>query len=216
MAIDLTRVESRVLPMLTIIALIALLHSLPNRYALLPGWAGYALGAILIASMLGTQLALATYWSTVERVAVGLFVAVGSMAELVALQAMIADIIFHRKQISPITLLTTSIAIWVTNVLIFAFVYWQMDRGGPEGRARGFHGKADLTFAHGDPSDRMPADWRPTFADYLFLGYNTSTAFSPTDTLPLTTRAKMLMMAQSTVSLVTLVVVAARAINILT
>jgi hypothetical protein len=216
MVSDVARAESRILPIVTIIALVALLEVLPNRYTWMPWWTGYVLAAFLVTSMLGAWLSSAKYWSTIERWAVGLFVAVGTVAELVALQAMIADILLHRKQLSAITLLTTAVGIWVANVLIFSFIYWQIDRGGPEGRRRGFHGRADLTFAHGDPSDSMPADWRPIFADYLFLGFNTSTAFSPTDTLPLTVRAKMLMMMQSTVSLVTLVVVAARAINILT
>jgi hypothetical protein len=216
MAPDVARGESRVLAILTIIALVALIHSMPGRYTLLPSWIAYALAIALVVSMIGAWMAVGTYWALAERWAVGLFVAVGVITELVVLRDMIVDIVFHRRQLSAITLLATAIVIWVTNVLIFAFVYWQIDRGGPEGRSHGWRGRSDFTFARGDESDGVPADWRPSFADYLYLGYNTATAFSPTDTLPLTTRAKMLMMVQSSISLVTIVIVAARAINILT
>jgi hypothetical protein len=215
MASDVARAESRILPILTVIALVALLHSMPNRYVLLPSWFAYALGGVLSVSLLAAGMLPGTLWPRVERWAVGVFVAIGFVTQVVSLKDMIEDILFHRRQLSAITLLATAIAIWVVNILIFTFIYWQMDRGGPQGRAGGWRGRADLAFAHGDDADGVPADWRPTFADYLYLGYNTSTAFSPTDTLPLTTRAKMLMMAESTISLITLVIVAARAINVL-
>ena len=117
--------------------------------------------------------------------------------------------------VSGLTLLTSAIAIWSTNILVFAVAYWQLDRGGPYGRATGWTGRADFSFTRGDPSDGVPEDWQPVFADYLALGFNTSAAFSPTDVLPLTPRGKMLMMIQSAISLVTVVAVGSRAINIL-
>ena len=215
MASDAPRAESRILPIATVIGLIALLHVMPNRYTLLPSWFVYVLGAVMSACLLAAGMLPGTYWPRVERWVVALFVAIGFVTELAVMRELIVDIIFHRKQLSAITLLATAVAIWAVNVLVFTFIYWQMDRGGPQGRAFGWHGRADLSFARGDEYDHLPDDWRPTFADYLFLGFNTSTAFSPTDTLPLTIRAKMLMMAQATISLVTLVIVAARAINIL-
>ena len=100
-------------------------------------------------------------------------------------------------------------------MLAFSLLYWQVDRGGPEARANNVSTKPDWLFAQaGAPAD-VPPDWRPTFAVYLFLGFTTATAFSPTDALPLTSRAKVLMMTESTISLATIVVVASRAINIL-
>ena len=90
-----------------------------------------------------------------------------------------------------------------------------MDRGGPEARANKAEKKPDRLFPQEGAVEDVPADWRPTFVDYLFLGFTTSTAFSPTDTLPLTSRAKILMMLQCTISLVTIVAVASRAINIM-
>ena len=116
---------------------------------------------------------------------------------------------------SGLTLLTTSIAIWVTNVLVFALAYWLIDRGGPEGRESGWKGWADFSFTRGDPTEGMPVGWQPIFADYLALAFNTSSAFSPTDVLPLRPRAKVLMMVQSFISLITVIAVGARAINIL-
>jgi hypothetical protein len=213
---DLQRAESRLLPVLSIIAFVGLVYILPSRYALLPQAVTYILAGALIVALTAAGLTQpGSVWIRVERLVIAVFVLSGSVAVLVTLKDLIADIVFHKREISAITLLTTSVGLWVANVLIFALAYWQLDRGGPDGRARGWTGRADLTFSHGDPSDDVPADWRPSFADYLFLAFNTSTAFSPTDTLPLTVRAKMLMMAQSSISLVTIVIVAARAINVL-
>ena len=104
---------------------------------------------------------------------------------------------------------------WVTNVLVFSLLYWQIDRGGPEARANDAGTRPDWLFPQAGAPEDAPPDWRPTFVDYLFLGFSTATAFSPTDALPLTSRAKMLMMLESTISLATIVVVASRAINIL-
>ncbi len=113
-------------------------------------------------------------------------------------------------------LLASSIGVWVTNVLAFSLLYWQLDRGGPGSRENKDRIKPDWLFPQqGAPAEDVAPDWQPTFVDYLFLGFSTATAFSPTDALPLTIRAKMLMMLESSISLVTIVVVASRAINIL-
>jgi hypothetical protein len=100
-------------------------------------------------------------------------------------------------------------------VLTFSLLYWQIDRGGPEARANKASPRPDWLFPQeGTPRD-VPPGWRPTFVDYLFLGYSTATAFSTTDVMPLTSRAKLLMMLESTISLATIVTVMSRAINIL-
>jgi uncharacterized membrane protein len=106
--------------------------------------------------------------------------------------------------------------VWVTNVLVFSLLYWQIDRGGPEARMAHARSKPDWLFPQeGAPAEDVPPGWRPAFVDYLYLGYSTGTAFSTTDAMPLTSRAKLLMMLESTISLLTVVVVASRAINIL-
>jgi uncharacterized membrane protein len=123
----------------------------------------------------------------------------------------------RRAQITDgLHMLSSSIAIWATNVLMFSLLYWQLDRGGPALRVSAAPERPDWIFpAEQAPEGVVPSDWRPQFIDYLFLGFSTATAFSTTDALPLTGRAKCAMMTESTVSLVTLAVVAARAINIL-
>jgi uncharacterized membrane protein len=111
-------------------------------------------------------------------------------------------------------LLLSSIVIWLTNVAVFALIFWQLDRGGPDRRARREERSADFLFAQMTDAE-LVRDWHPTFIDYLYTSYTNATAFSPTDTLPLTSSAKLLMMSQSSVSLITLALVAARAVNIL-
>jgi hypothetical protein len=99
---------------------------------------------------------------------------------------------------------------------MFSLLYWQIDRGGPGSRDTNAGRRPDWLFPQESaPTGDLPPDWRPTFVDYLFLAFSTATAFSPTDILPLTHRAKVIMMIESSISLITLVVVAARAINVL-
>ena len=144
-----------------------------------------------------------------------LFCAVGGVATVVTLVYLIDDMVNQSTELDGLQLLTSSIAVWVVNVLIFSLLYWQIDLGGPEARVNNRKTSPDWLFPQGDlPEDIMP-DWRPTFVDYLFLAFTTATAFSPTDALPLTPRAKMLTMLESAISLATILVVASRAINIL-
>jgi hypothetical protein len=122
----------------------------------------------------------------------------------------------RSQAVDGLHLLSSSIAVWATNVLMFSLLFWQLDRGGPALRASATPNRPDWIFPTDDAEpDAAPPDWRPGFIDYLFLGFSTATAFSTTDALPLTGRAKLAMMTESSISLVTLVVVAARAINIL-
>jgi uncharacterized membrane protein len=117
--------------------------------------------------------------------------------------------------LAVLCVLTSSIGAWITNVPAFALAYWRIDRGGPEARANDAGTKPDRLFPQPGVPAEAPPNWRPAYVDYLFLTFSTAMAFSPTDSLPLTSRAKILMMLESAVSLLTLVTVAARAINIL-
>jgi uncharacterized membrane protein len=106
--------------------------------------------------------------------------------------------------------------IWLTNVLIFSLWYWEIDRRGPGLRAAGLDGPPDFLFPNmTDEITRLSPGWRPRFVDYLYVSLTNATAFSPTDTMPLTAQAKMMMGLQSLVSLVTLGLVVSRAVNIL-
>jgi hypothetical protein len=121
-----------------------------------------------------------------------------------------------RHTESPQALLRSATALWFTNVLVFALWYWKLDAGGPLGR-EGSPGKLDSSFLFPQMLTQDPADanWSPHFMDYLFLAFNTSTAFSPTDTAALSRWAKLGMMTQSLISLTIVAFLAARAVNIL-
>jgi hypothetical protein len=125
-----------------------------------------------------------------------------------------------RHTLAPLALLRSAAALWITNVLVFASWYWRLDAGGPHARNLSTcHTKGDFLFPQMTlaPGTQTPLDpsWSPGFVDYLFLAFNTSTAFSPTDSPVLSRWAKVAMMVQSSISLVTLALLAARAVNIL-
>ena len=116
--------------------------------------------------------------------------------------------------VSPLLLLRYAALIWVANIVTFALWYWEIDGGGPAHRHPGRHASTDFAFPQQQLDDDGVAEgWSPGFIDYLFLAFNTSTAFSPTDTLVLSRRAKLLLMLQSAISLLVLAILAARAIN---
>jgi hypothetical protein len=115
---------------------------------------------------------------------------------------------------SPAELLVAGAAVWLTNVLAFALVYWELDRGGPAARAAGTRAHPDFLFPQMQ-NPELGHDWEPYFADYLYLSFTNTTAFSPTDVLPLSRWAKLTMMVQATVALVVVALVVARAVNVL-
>jgi hypothetical protein len=124
----------------------------------------------------------------------------------------------HKE--TPIELLRSAVVLWFSNILVFASWYWRLDAGGPSARdLRGVHTDGAFLFpqmiiVHKDGTTGADG-WRPGFVDYLFLAFNTSTAFSPTDVPVLTHWAKLLMMTQATISFATVILLAARAVNIL-
>jgi hypothetical protein len=136
-----------------------------------------------------------------------------------SLGLLVAALPSHR--IAPPDLLRASAALWISNILVFASWYWRLDAGGPHAReARGAHTDGaflfpQMTLNRQTRTDLHEQGWSPGFVDYLFLAFNTSTAFSPTDCPVLTRWAKLLMMVQSLISLATVVLLAARAVNIL-
>jgi hypothetical protein len=122
--------------------------------------------------------------------------------------------LFTGNALSGVPLLRAGATIWLTNVLMFALVYWEVDAGGPLPRARGFVPSDWLFPQQSDMRDLLP-NWRPLFGDYLFVALMNATAFSPTDAMPISRRAKMLTGLLSIVSLVIVVLITARAVNIL-
>jgi hypothetical protein len=132
---------------------------------------------------------------------------------------LVAALPSHKE--SPSELLISAAALWVTNILVFASWYWRLDGGGPNARdLRGVHNDGAFLFPQmtlaPDARRQMGEQcWSPGFVDYLFLAFNTSTAFSPTDCPVLSRWAKVLMMVQALISFATVVLLAARAVNIL-
>jgi len=210
------QIEPRWPVALTILVALGLARVLPDRLRIVPSWAFYLQVMAILAAMAAVwQTGGRQRWLKLERGVVLIFCLVMGVATLGGLAQLIKAIITGSTEIDGVYLLTSSIALWVSNVLLFSLLYWQIDLGGPEARLHHSSRHPDWLFPQaGLPQDLMPG-WHPTFVDYLFLAFTTATAFSPTDTLPLTSRAKLMMMAESAISLVNLAAVAARAINIL-
>jgi len=112
-------------------------------------------------------------------------------------------------------LLVTGGAIWLTNVIVFGLWYWEFDRGGPVARALGTRPYPDFQFVQMTSRELAPPDWEPAFTDYLYLAFTNASAFSPTDVMPLSRWAKLAMALQSVISIVTVALIVARAVNIL-
>lgn len=210
------RIEPRWPGALAVVAVALLVAVLPGRIILFPAWVPYILPIALLIPMAGAALTAGKgRWESLERTITFLFVLVVVFGNLANLFSVIGAMVHRAKEVSGLQLLASSIALWANNVLAFSLLYWQIDRGGVGARENRENKKPDWLFPQtGVPGD-APPDWQPTFVDYLFLGYSTATALSPADALPLTSRAKMLMMIESTISLITIVIVASRAIGLL-
>ncbi len=201
---------------LTIVAVVLLLAVLPGRVQLVPDWFVGLLGLFVIAPIAGASLTSGrSLWLRLERWSTLIFFLIAAGGMLVNLGLLVRAMARGAPDLTGIRLLTSSIAIWITNVLAFSLLYWQLDRGGPESRRNGDGVRPDWQFPQEGVPELVALRWRPMFVDYLFLGFSTATAFSATAAQPLTSRAMLLMMAESSISLVTIVVVAARSINIL-
>lgn len=112
---------------------------------------------------------------------------------------------------NPVALLRDATLLWILNVMAFALWFWELDNGGPMCRSRSPYRSTDFLFPQMQTDSH--ATWSPSFVDYVFLAFNTNTAFSPTDTLIVSRPAKLLMMLQSAIALIDVVVIAARAVN---
>ncbi len=199
---------------ITILAAIGLQVALPTRLTVGPSWLIPGLEAALLFGMfLATPKELEHEHTRRRRFALGLtgFVGIANIYSLGAL----THYLLHHNVDQGRELIVSGVLIWMTNFLIFALWYWEMDRGGAGKRAAGHDGPPDLLFPQMSDDHIEPRDWRPKFVDYLYVSLTNATAFSPTDTMPLTPIAKMTMGVQSLVSLVTIGLIVSRAVNIL-
>ena len=210
-----TDVESRVAVSAAMAVAIVLLAVLPSRVAnhprwLIPGLAGLLLLIVIIVNPIRVDAQA----RRLRPIAFALLALV-SLGNAVSAGRLIVDLVNSSGIRRPETLLLTGAAIWATNVIVFAVWYWEFDRGGPAARAQARHPYPDFLFPQLSDPEFAPPDWEPNFVDYLFLSFTNATAFSPTDTMPLATWAKLTMLGQASVSILTLALVIARAVNIL-
>jgi uncharacterized membrane protein len=195
---------------IAVAAALALYLTLPHRLTMGPAWLLPALEVVLL-----LPLALTTPHRAIDermRVRHATVTLIGTIGAANALAlGLLVHYLLQGGRASGSDLLVSAVTIWLTNVLVFALWYWELDRGGPRLRA-GSPGAGDFRFPQQHAGDRC---WAAGFVDYLYLSFTNATALSPTDTVPLTARAKLLMMLQALVSLLTLVLVAAHAVNVL-
>lgn len=208
-----TQGEQRWWVALSILVAVILQSLLPDRFTLHPK---YLLQAI---ELLALAVLVISHPERMSRRTKGVRVASQALLALVAATNAISVALLIRQitsggRIPAVQLLLGGAGIWFTNTIVFALWYWEYDRGGPAARAHGSADIPDLLFPQMTDST-LARDWEPIFFDYLFVSYTNSTAFSPTDTLPLSRWVKFMFMVQSAISLVTVALIAARAVNIL-
>jgi len=184
---------------LAVLVAAALFITLPD--ALVPGPSVVR----FVVPALEVLLAAMLVWGDRRRASIGLIALIG-LGNASTLAFLIHQLVYSGG-VNGRSLLYAAFSIWVTNVIVFALLYWELD-----GQTDAV---TDFAFVQMTDPEVRTKGWYPRFTDYLYLSYTNASAFSPTDTMPLTRRAKMLMLLQSAVSIVTLLLVAARAVNIL-
>jgi uncharacterized membrane protein len=211
----LSRGEQRWPFALAIAVMIALQLTLPERYSLGAWWVLPAVEVVVAGALVAANPGrLETRTRMLRRLSLAL-IAVASLGTAWSVVRLVADIAGGADIGGAAELLRGGASIWLINVLTFAVWYWELDRGGAPERAAGTDPYPDFLFPQMTAPGLAPKDWRPHFADYLYLAFTNATAFSPTDTLPLSRWAKLTMMLQSAISLVTAALVIAKAVNAL-
>jgi hypothetical protein len=201
-------------PQLVVAGAIVLDVFLPDKLSLGPRWLLPSVeGLLLVGLASASQHPRIRHSSWRRRVAlalIGLVSAVNifSLVELVRY-------LLHGGTAHGRALIGAGIVLWVTNVLLFGLWYWELDRGGPIERVANPDSPPDFMFPQMDKPQFAPQGWMPGLIDYLYVSFTNATAFSPTDTMPLTQIAKALMSTQALASLLILGLVVARAVNIL-
>jgi len=199
---------------IAVVAAIVLQVVLPERFIAGQRWLLPGLELALLAGLVAANPRRINRSSRLLRTASLMLIALITVANAWSAWRLVLEIVEGRQD-NAVRLLTSGAAIWLTNVIVFALWYWDFDRGGPVARAHAVQCYPDFQFAQMQNPELAPPHWEPGFADYLYLSFTNATAFSPTDVLPLSRWAKMLMLTQAAVSLLTVVLVIARAVNVL-
>lgn len=199
---------------LSVLVAIGVQLLLPERLTAGPSWLVPAVeGLLLIGLFVFTPNVVEDEHPRRRRAALTLTAFV-SAANIYSLGAL-THYLLHHQVSDGRGLIVAGVLIWLTNLLIFGLWFWEMDRGGPGKRASGNDGPPDFLFPQMSDDRIEPRDWRPKYIDYLYVSLTNNTAFSPTDTMPLTPMAKIVMGIQSVVSLLTIGLIVSRAVNIL-
>jgi len=185
----------------------SLIRGLGNR-GLIPAFEG----ALIVVLLIANPGRISKEETRLRIIGVAL-IALITVANVVSLTELIHALLYGTKA-GGRSLVYASVPIWLTNVIVFGLWYWELDRGGPAARQLPEHSRPDFLFPQMSTPGSAPG-WAPNLLDYLYTSFTNATAFSPTDTMPLTAWSKLLMMLQSLASLVTVAVVISRAVNIL-
>jgi hypothetical protein len=207
------RRESR-LPAAIAILVVAVLYLLiPSQLSLGPAILFPVIAVLCVLPLtIADALGLERPW---ERPLALTLLGLTALANGTSILLLVHELIARSTEMSGRQLLAGSLTVWVANVIVFALWYWELDRGGPRQREADGGDTPDFLFPQmTDAKDLMPG-WQPAFSDYLYTSSTNATAFSPTDTMPITGWAKLLMSMQSLSSFVLVVLVTARAVNIL-
>src|SRR5919202_892546 len=209
-----TGAEHRLPVTLAVLVVIVLQSRVPERLSLVWWWVLPALEAMILAVLVASNPSRVDQSTRRLRLLSLLLVSVASLANAVAAASLVVGLVRGTEGKDAAGLLVIGGNIWLTNIVVAAIWYWELDRGGPAARAGAERDRPDFLFPQMTDSE-LAADWEPTFADYLYLAFTNATAFSPTDTLPLSRWSKMAMMLQSAISLAVGALIIARAMNIL-
>ena len=210
------RLEPRWPAMLALVAVGGLRLALPESLSVGPDW---LLILVVVVLLIPTAWARLRGLDQLNQILGYLVTSIVTADMVWSLGLLVAALPSHKE--SPQDLLRSASALWITNILVFAIWYWRLDAGGPRARElRGVHTDGaflfpQMTLAPDEKRQMGEQCWSPGFVDYLFLAFNTSTAFSPTDSPVLSSWAKLLMMIQALISFATVALLAARAVNIL-
>jgi hypothetical protein len=204
-------------PVATAVAVAVVLQgALPDRLVLLhPTWLLPVLESVLLAALVIANPYRINKESRLLRLLGLSAAALISLANAGSVAKLVVGLVRGTEGNSAGSLLSAGGMIWLTNVIVFALWYWEFDRGGPAARANADRMYPDFQFAQMATPQLAPPDWEPAFGDYLYLAFTNASAFSPTDVLPMSRWAKMAMTAQAAVSIATVALVVARAVNIL-
>lgn len=198
---------------LAVFAAVILYIALPQKLILGPRWVLPALECLLSLGLLVSTPKVHVFRSLKRRIVSLSLISLITITNISSLFLLVHYLLVGGKA-DGLELMISSVEIYITNIIIFAFWYWEIDRGGPGKKLIAPGIMPDFLFPQMEEK-HFGTYWAPTFFDYFYLSSTNATAFSPTDTMPLTHRAKLLMLVQSLVSLITIALVAARAVNIL-